>query len=413
MNSPAHDENLIPPAQEREKDPGAGRFLWIFSSSVIAIAFVVASVNLVAYRYMLSPDNQAIVQLLSGWGRIYKPILYDEIKPEIAVFGASWARDAFDPLTTSQLLGRKVFNHGVSGGTSYETRRFADSALDNPNLQAAIINLNTFYREENRARFRYGFDESVLDVDANHQPNRFVSLRRAYSLALGGWAVGANIKLISTIRARDRGVAKPDYLESYEQGDLTRRNMEPTRALIFPQSDQGMKPEQQVSTPASVQIRQPELEIMIDGFCSIDVDVYAYFTPDHTRQQSCDRGASKKLAALDFLRRKQRSCRARIHYFDFSYANAMTLEGVLNPVKSSHYYRPDGHPRPTAGLAMAASMFERPFPADAAPLLVQDFGVDLINHEDAEGWLLQRAARCLGDWGESGHADFKAALENL
>jgi len=214
----------------------ARRFLWIFSSCVLVIAFLVATINLVAYRYMLSDDNQAIVQLLSGWGRIYKPILYDEIKPEIAVFGASWARDAFDPLETSRLLGRSLFNHGVSGGTSYETRRFADSALDNPNLQAAIINLNTFYRTKNRARFRYGFDESILDVDANHQPNRFVGLRRAYSLALGGWAVGANIKLISTILARDRDVAKPGYLESYEQADLTRYNMIPIRDRIFPNS---------------------------------------------------------------------------------------------------------------------------------------------------------------------------------
>jgi len=411
MNNPATDP--LSQADDRRTRRVARRFLWIFSSCVVVIAFLVATVNLVAYRYMLSDDNQAIVQLLSGWGRIYKPILYDEIKPEIAVFGASWARDAFDPLETSRLLGRSVFNHGVSGGTPYETRRFADSALDNPNLQAAIINLNTFYRTNNRARFRYGFDESILDVDANHQPNRFVGLRRAYSLALGGWAVGANIKLISTILARDRGVAKPDYLESYQQADLTRRNMKPTRDRIFPSSAQIAANELQESTLEPVQTEQPELEIMIDGFCSIDVDVYAYFTPGHVRKQSCDSGAREELAALEFLRRKQSSCTARIHYFDFSYANAMTLEGVLSPVKSSHYHRPDGHPRPTAGLAMAASMFERPFPADAPPLLAQDFGVDLLSHEDAEGWLLQRAARCQGDWGESGHGDFKAALEKL
>jgi hypothetical protein len=411
VNNPATDQ--LNQAVDRQTRRGAGRFLWIFSSCVVVIAFLVATVNLAAYRYMLSDDNQAIVQLLSGWGRIYKPILYDEIKPEIAVFGASWARDAFDPLETSQLLGRSVFNHGVSGGTPYETRRFADSALDNPNLQAAIINLNTFYRTKNRARFRYGFDESILDVDANHQPNRFVGLRRAYSLALGGWAVGANIKLISTILARDRGVAKPDYLESYEQADLTRYNMKSTRDRIFPNSAQMAANKLQESTLEPVQTDQPELEIMIDGFCGIDVDVYAYFTPGHVRKQSCDPGAREELAALAFLRRKQSSCKARIHYFDFSYANAMTLEGVLTPVQSSHYHRPDGHPRPTAGLAMAASMFERPFPADASALLAQDFGVDLLSHEDAEGWLLRRAARCQGDWGKSGYDDFKAALEKL
>ena len=39
------------------------------------------------------------------------------------------------------------------------------------------------------------------------------------------------------------------------------------------------------------------------------------------------------------------------------------------------------------------------FQPDAPPLLAEDFGVDLLSHEDAEGWLLERAARCQGDWG--------------
>jgi len=387
------------------------RFIVIFGICVIVIAALVATVNLLAYRYMLRTENQAIVQLLSGWGRTYKPILYDEVQPEIAVFGASWARDAFDPIETSRQLGRSVFNHGVSGGTRYETRRFADSALDNPNLHAAIINLNTFYRDKVAARFRYGFDESILNVDPDHQPNRFVGLRRAYSLALGGWAVGANIKLISTIMARDRGVAKPDYLESYEQANLTRRNMNPIRKRIFPEHGQAVKPRQANSAPDSPTFEQTELGIMIDGFCEKGIDVYAYFTPTHTRQQSCDLEALEEMAALGFLRDKQRNCSARIHYFNFAYPNAMTLEGVLNPVKASHYYRPDGHPRPTAGLAMAASMFGSPWPPDTAPVLMQDFGVDLIAHADAEGWLLQRAARCQGDWGEDGYRDLVKALE--
>ncbi len=408
MNHSASDQSY-PRTDDQHRRRSAHRFLWIFGSCVIVIASVVASVNLLAYRYMLSDDNQAIVQLLSGWGRLYKPILYDEIKPEVAVFGASWARDAFDPLETSRLLGRRLFNHGVSGGSPYETRRFADSALGNPNLQAAIINLNTFHRSGIRARFRYGFDESILNVDAERQPNRFVGLRRAYSLALGGWAVGANIKLISTIRARDRGVAKPDYLESYEQADHTRRNMNSVRLQVFPEPDQAPAPVE--SNDDWMQTELPELDIMIAGFCDANVDVYAYYTPTHARKQSCDPGAREKLATLEFLRGKQRSCNARIHYFDFAYVNALTLEGVLSPVTASHYYRPDGHPRPAAGLAMAASMFDRPYPPDASPLLAEDFGVDLLSHENAEGWLLERAARCQGDWGPDGYDAFKAALE--
>ena len=400
------------PSDDSPARAAGRRFLRILAIGVVTIASVVACINLVAWRYMLAEENQAIVQLLSGWGRIYKPILYDDIKPEIAVFGASWARDGFDPIETGKLLGRRVFNHGVSGGSAYETRRFADSALGNPNLQAAIVNLDTFFRNETAARFRYGFDESILNVDAEHRPTPFVGLRRAYSLALGGWAFGANVKLISTILARDRGVARPDYLESYEQRNLTRRNMKPLRDRIFPDPERARRTTAGYTEPQEGVIPDEELDILIEGFCANGVDIYAYFTPTHMYKQSCDVTASRELAALDYLRRKQRSCVSRIQYFQFAYANMVTLEGVLSPVKASHFYRPDGHPRPTAGLMMAASMFDKPFPPGTPPMLAQDFGIDLISHAAAEGWLLERAARCDGDWGEQGYDAMKQELLN-
>ena len=389
------------------------RFLRIFAVCVVLIAFIVAVVNLVAYRYMLNEINQPIVQLLSGWGRIYKPILYDELKPRVAVFGASWARDAFDPIETGRLLGLKVFNHAVSGGTPYETRRFADAALDNPDLEIAIVNLDSFYRDELGARFRYGFDESVLDVDSDLQPNHFVGLRRAYSLALGGWAVGANVKLISTILARDRGTARSDYLESYQRANLTssRYRIPEARQRIFPGLGGAPVPPLEEFPPRFLAAEPAELDLMIDRFCASGIDIYAYFTPHHVRkQEECDAQAREELATLRFLRRKQASCDAKISYFDFSYPNALTLEGVMAPVKSSEYYRPDGHPRPTVGLMMAARMFDREFPPATPALLEQDFGVDLLTHRDAEGWLLERSARCDGDWGENGYEDYAAAL---
>lgn len=406
------DEHSNPGLHDNHSLIAGRRFLRIFAWCVSITALVVASVNLVAYRYMLQQKNQTIVQLLAGWGRMYKPILYDEIKPNVAVYGASWARDAFDPEATGRIIGLSVFNHAVSGGTPYETRRFADSSVDNPNLQTAIINLNTFYRSEPGARVRYGFDESILDVDAEHRPNQWVPLKRTYSLALSGWAAGANLKLISTILARDNGAPQSDYLEAYQQADHTRRSgtMKKARQRIFRES--GNPPD----TPPSESAHQPdksalvELEVMIDGFCAHGVDVYAYYTPSHVRQQSCDLQATEGIATLEFLRRKQTMCDARISYFDFSYPNALTLEGVLTPIKSSEYYRPDGHPRPTIGVLMAARMFDREFPPATPAVLEQDFGIDLLAHEDAEGWLLERAARCEGDWGERGYTNFKDAL---
>ncbi len=392
--------------------PNRGRrFLLIFACCVVIAGLVVASVNLVAYRYMLRENNQSIVQLLAGWGRMYKPILFDEIRPNVAVYGASWARDAFDPTETGKLLGQTVFNHAVSGGTAYETRRFGDSSLDNPELRAAIINLDTFYRSELVAKTRYGFDESILDIDPERKPNRWVGLKRTYSLALAGWAVGANLKLISTIMARDAGVARPDYLRAYERANHSRRKgrMDMAKRQIFSAPGQ-TEVSRAKSTPSSRITTPAELAIMIDGFCSQGVEVYGYFTPSHARQQSCDVMAREELSALELLRAKQASCQASLHLFDFAYPNAVTLEGVMTPVTASRYYRPDGHPRPTMGLLMAARMFQREFPPDTTDLIKQDFGADLMAHADAEGWLLERAARCEGDWGERGFDDFSAAL---
>jgi hypothetical protein len=343
---------------------------------------------------------------------MYKPIMFDELQPEIAVYGASWARDAFDPIATGELLGRKVFNHAVSGGTAYETRRFGDASLDNPKLRAAIVNLDTFYRSELAARNRYGFDESILDVDPEGRPNRWVGLRRAYSLVLTGWAAGANLELLSAIRARDRGAAKADYLEAYESADLTRRraSMQAARESIFPAPGDTPKPAAREEEFELLAAEPRQLELMVDGFCSRGIDIYAYFTPSHARQHTCDVDSAAQIAALDFLRRKQAACGAQIHYYDFGYPNAVTLEGLLNPVESSLYYRPDNHPRPTVGLLMAARMFETAFPEGTPPLVVEDFGTDLLAHPDPEGWLRERAARCVGDWGEQGYTAFAEAL---
>jgi len=386
---------------ERERRDAARRFLRTFGLSVATIAILVGSINIYAFRFMLRDDNQSIVQLLSGWGRLYKPVLHDQISPAVVAFGASWARDAWDPIETGRLLNRTVFNHGVSGGTVYETRRFAESAMINPNMEAAIVNLNTIFRDWD-VRAKYGFDEAILNVDANQQPNRWVAVQRAYSLALTGWSIGANLELISAIRARDSGAALAEYLPSYQSVDfrLREEHLAAARQRIFPETTTTAP--QTIPEPLSrfQQGALEEFEIMIDGLCDRNIDLYAYFTPKHVWENACDPHATLKLATLELLRRKIPSCAANIRYFDFDYPNALTLEGVLSPVTESQYYRPDGHPRPTVGLLMAAKMFGVEFPADAPPDLARDFGVDLLAHPDAEGWLLQRGARCEGVWEE-------------
>ena len=393
-------------SDDKQRRTAGRRFLRTFALAVAFVAITVASVNRYAFRYMLRDENQAIVQLLSGWGRLYKPVLYDEISPAVAAFGASWARDAWDPIETGRLLNKKVFNHGVSGGTVYETRRFAESAMVNPNLEVAIINLNTIFRDWD-VRAKYGFDEALLNVDANQEPNRWVGLQRAYSLALTGWALGTNLELISAIRVRDGGADQSEYLPSYHRVDFTERveQIQTARERIFPAASSAPRETPRVPLSLFQKGAMAEFEIMIDGLCENGVDTIAYFTPKHVWENACDANATLELATLDFLRGKQAGCDASISYYNFNFPNPLTLEGVMSPVVDSRYYRPDGHPRPTVGLLMAARMFGKNLPTDAPPGLEEDFGVDLLAHEDPEAWIRDMARRCAGDWGDSGHPE--------
>jgi hypothetical protein len=384
-----------------EQPPIGKRFLRTFFIAVGVTALVAVSVNLFAFQYMRREENQSIVQLLSGWGRIYKPILYDDVAPQVAVFGASWARDAFDPTETGRLLGKRVFNHGVSGGTVYETKRFIESAIGNEALETAIINLDSVYRVRDE-RTKYGFDESLLNFDENGNPNRWVSMSRAYSLAFTGWAIGSNLELLSAVRARDSGKSVDQYIPSYQHADMSTRTgaLAQARDRIFPTDEARGAITRPPMSEASTYLEAAteEFDDMVDLLCEHEIDVYTYFTPRHATENRCDASASMELSTLRHLRQKAESCPAKIAYFNFNYPNAVTLEGVVSPVKTSVYYRPDGHPRPNVGLLMAASMFDRDFPAGTPPEVAQDFGADLMTAPDAEGWLKERAARCVGVW---------------
>ena len=86
----------------------------------------------------------------------------------------------------------------------------------------------------------------------------------------------------------------------------------------------------------------------------------------------------------------------------------MTLEGFTAPVTQSVYYRPDGHPRPTVGLLMAAQMFGLDMP-DAPEAVKRDFGTDLLRDPSQDSWLRERAARCAGVWSRDEAADLLRA----
>ena len=374
-------------------DAAGRRFLHAFALVVMLVTAVVVVFNRIAFRQVLRPENQAIVQLIGGWSRVYKPILFDHFRPQVAVFGASWARDAFDPLTVSELTGLNWFNHAVSASTPYESRRFIESSLDDPRLEAVVVNLDTFLVPDVAVRAKSGFDETLLDTDTTGQPTRWLAARRFFATTVSGAAIGNNIEVLNAIRARDAGTDPADYLESYERLDFDAHvaNLDRLRSLLPGFSGATSTGTEPPLAELPVPPGEPELERALDALCRLDIDIYGYYTPTIVAIGEPGRGLSTTLHGLEVLRRYQPRCRARLHLYNFNYPNGVTLDGLERTGRYSEYFRPDGHPRPTIGLLMAARMFGRPFPAGTPAGIRADFGVDLLTDPDAEQRLRDQA----------------------
>ncbi|MDH4260315.1 MAG: hypothetical protein OEW16_08435 [Gammaproteobacteria bacterium] len=370
----------------RLQDADGWRFLRLFVLVVASVALLVAIVNRIAYRQMLKPGNQTIVQLIDGWARVYKPILVDYFHPQVVVFGASWARDAFDPVTVGTMTGLRWFNHAVSGATPYETRRFIESTLDDPDLEVVVLNLDTILRSTIDVRMKYGFDEALLDNDPDGSPTRWLGARREYAITVSGAAIGNNLEVLKALRARDAGMDVSEYLESYDRFDFAGHEAElgRIRALLPELATMATAgagpPLSQLPAPPYAE----ELDRILEVLCPRDIKIYAYFTPAMALNGHLGRGLAASLYGLDILRRYQPGCRAQLHFYNFNYANVVTLDGIAASGRYSELYRSDGHPRPTVGLLMAARMFGLPFPDGTPPGIAADFGADLLTIDDAE-----------------------------
>jgi hypothetical protein len=375
---------------------GAGtRFLKVFALTIVLVVVLVAAFTRFAYWQMLKPQNQTIVQLIDGWARIYKPILIDHSDPQVVVFGASWARDAFDPLETGRLTGREWFNHAVSGATPYEMRRFVESSMDLARLEAVVLNLDTFLRPDAIIRMKRGFDEALLDTDPEGIPTRWLTIQREIAITLSGAAIGNSLEVLDAVRMRDLGVDPAEYLDSYERHDFAGReaDIERMRAAARELGGGAAAPTGPVLSELPLPPGTAELERVLGLLCRKSIDVHAYFTPVMILQGEQGRGLASTLHGLDVQTRRRRDCRARLHFYNFNYPNAVTQDGLEARERFSQYYRPDGHPRPTLGLLMVARMFGTEFPDDTAPAIVADFGFDLLAAPDAEVWLRNQAFR--------------------
>jgi hypothetical protein len=371
------------------------RYLRWFAATVTLVWSLVILINLTALQMLVNPKNQSVVQTISGWERTYKPILFSRMAPEVAVFGASWARDAFDPELATQVLGRKFFNFAVSGGEAYEARRFLQSAIVDGHLQAAVINLDTLLMRPDKRQYRFGFDESLLAAKADGSRNEKAARSRAFAVALSGAAIGYNLSVAKAIWKINHGSAKDQVLTTYDRFDMRPFAAERDAAYqrIF---GNGPGP---LPAPglADMDYAMSELRQIIDAACRAGITVFTYLTPNHAMSPGAVDQSARNEQLLDALHALQSTCATRIRYFDFSYPNLVTLDGVINKTEFAHFFRSDGgHPRPTVGPLMLASLFDLP-PAIAG---ANDFGVDLLAlpREDAVQWIRSHQARWNGKW---------------
>ena len=373
---------------------------WILAVAAL-LWLIVIGINGTAFYVIAAPENQRILQNNVGWERTYKPMIHDRLQPEVAVFGASWARDAFDYEEITALLGRPFFNHAVSGGQPYENRRFLQSALAaNPRLQVVMLNINSFERQTKQLKFQYGFNEGLLNVEPDGSPNPQSAWNRFFAATLSGAAVGNNLSALSILREFRSGKPKQELLRAYDRHDLAAnpRRAAWVRVLAGERGSEGEPEAFEIAKAAS---KFEELGEAVRLACAHGLQVKTYFTPGHpvTVRYAPDQ-AAMKIAVLDYLAALRPLCPKGLAYWDFAYPNAMTLEGLGGPDRGgiSRYFREDGHPRPTAGELMAAQMFSRPL--FEKPL--EDMGIDLLALPRAQAvdWIRRREARWRGDWQE-------------
>jgi hypothetical protein len=218
-------------------------------------------------------------------------------------------------------------------------------------------------------------------------------------VTLTGAAIGNNAQLVGILMKISAGATKQDVVPSYQRRDNTKPEVAAahaqTKARIFRASPGSMA--LPIALPASTTTSGlPEFDKVVDLYCSRDVDVYVYM--EAGSDGACGQPLSRRLDAFAYLKQRKGSCRARLHFFDFQYPNAVSLEGVATPVAHSVYYRPDGHPRPTTGMLMASVFFGVPFPSGTPAAVTTDFGTDLLANSDPLGWWQRRLDRCVGRW---------------
>jgi hypothetical protein len=405
---PPHEQQALP-ADSSPPVPldsaRALRHLRLMIATTLFIWLVVIGANMLTFRELLQPQHQAAVEMISGWGRTYKPILFDRFRPRVASFGASWVRDAFDPEVISAMLGKLFYNFGISGCQPYEVRRFLQSALSIHSLETVIINLDSMIDDPTHPRTQFGFNEALLNVDADGHANPFMDAQRMFAVTLSGASIGYNIEVNQALWKLKNGASKEDVIPSFDRYDYSaaavRERALLARAQVIDASAPAASGELSKSPGAAVDGGLgEEFDRAMTAVCAEKIQVFLYTTPGQVLLKAANPPALRtRIAWYERLQGWNDRCGGRIHYFDFNYPNALTMEGVMNVPPRAEYYRRDGHPRPTVGEAMIAAMFPGSS-AEGSGRLSSDFGTDLLalSKPAALDWIARTQDRWQGQW---------------
>tara|TARA_B110000438_G_scaffold294774_1_gene336698 strand:- start:310 stop:1497 length:1188 start_codon:yes stop_codon:yes gene_type:complete len=360
---------------------------------LITALFIVVTFNILTVSFLKTKENIATAQMIPGWGRQYKPIMHDILKPEAVAFGASWVRDAFDPILSESLIGFTFFNHGISGGTSYETKRFVQSAISSSSMKHAYLNVESFYDAPEGSKKQYGFDENNLLIKKNGEPNVFVRLNRFKNLYTSGASINFNFQLIKARIKLMNGESIATISPSFQSINWTQHQSklkEITKEIFSPNGPTSIN--QSIKTPTFNDLKET-----VTILCEKNINVHVYETPHH----SIFKGCNNKYNHTNYLRIQLEAlkpqCGSNLTYHSFLYPNAITLEGIDSNKNSSIFFRPDGHPTPYLGLEMLKEIHS--IKSDSTSNLI-DFGTNLmdLSLDQTRNWIDRRKGRCQGNW---------------
>lgn len=372
----------------------------------LVVAVVIVANNL-TFQVIRSPAYVADAQMIYGWARLYKPMIYDDVRPDAVSFGNSWVRDMFDPVRMEALTGKTFFNFGMSGATSFESLRLVQNMLAVHRPEAVFLDIESFYDTPRAHLVEHQFDERILYVNRDGSPNGRAALNRVVKINTSGAALAFNFRFVETLRALRIGASREDVLPSYQRrdwrefsstSDEMRRWMETRRPF-----GEGEVARWRIAPSFD------DLEAAIGLLCEAGIEIRLYEAP-----YICGGDMRQTHLVLALVRKLAPYCASKISFHVFQYPNAVTMEGLARDPGPSLFYRPDGHPRPTLGDMMATRILGLEQAAGAPPMPT-DFGADLAAMDDASArdWIMTRAKRCFGQWEPGAYAATLAEMEAL